>query len=94
MDLSVFKSSLSGSEPTTGISIYLKAMWYDAKGKWDKAHRLIQDLDDVTAAWVHAYLHRREQDLVNADYWYRRAGKQRPAVSLEKEWDQIVATLL
>jgi hypothetical protein len=52
---------------------------------------LIQDVDDKTAAWIHAYLHRKEGD---ADYWYRNAGKQRPSISLDKEWEQIVTALL
>jgi hypothetical protein len=42
---------------------------------------------------VHAYLHRKEGDLSNADYWYRRAGKRHPAVTLEQEWAEIVAAL-
>ena len=28
-----------------------------------------------TGSWVHAYLHRKEGDLCNAGYWYRRAGR-------------------
>ena len=38
---------------------------------------------------MHAYLHRKEGDLMNADYWYRRAGKRRPAASLVEEWAEI-----
>lgn len=30
---------------------------------------------DPTAAWIHAVLHRSEDDLDNSRYWYRRAGK-------------------
>ena len=53
----------------------LAALWWAAKGEWDKAHEIVQDEDDADAAWVHAYLHRVEGDLGNAGYWYRRAGK-------------------
>lgn len=28
-----------------------------------------------------AYLHRKEGDVGNSDYWYRRAGQVRPVVS-------------
>ena len=94
MDLSFFKESLSGNEPASKTSVYLKALWYDAKTDWNKAHTLIQDIEDKNAAWIHAYLHRKEGDIGNADYWYRRAGKTRPAVSLEKEWEEIVTALL
>jgi len=55
---------------------------------------LIQDLPDKNAAWIHAYLHRKEGDLGNADYWYRNAGKQRPNLSLLQEWEQLVRIFL
>ncbi len=94
MNLSSFKESLSGIEPPQEASVYLKALWYDAKGKWGKAHKLIQDVDDKNAAWIHAYLHRKEEDISNADYWYRRAGKRRSETSLENEWEQLVTEFL
>ena len=55
------------------LSPLLLALWHDAKGDWDGAHRVAQDVDGENAAWVHAYLHRKEGDASNADYWYRRA---------------------
>lgn len=94
MNMQSFKDSLSGSAPPEKLSAWLKSLWYDAKKDWDKAHVLIQDLEDSNASWIHAYLHRKEGDSGNADYWYRRAGKTRPAVSLEKEWEEIVTALL
>ena len=94
MNLAAFKESLSGAQPPANISEYIKALWYDAKGNWDKAHKLIQDINDARASWIHAYLHRKEGDIANADYWYRRADKNRPAVSLNEEWEQIVSALL
>jgi hypothetical protein len=66
----------------------------DAKGEWGKAHVLIQDVTDKKAAWIHAYLHRKEGDIFNADYWYHRADKKRPDISLEKEWEEIAEELL
>jgi hypothetical protein len=45
------------------------------KGEWDRAHRLVQDLDDATAAWIHGVLHKIEGDEANAQYWYRRANQ-------------------
>ncbi len=94
MNVSSFKESLFNSEPPQSTSVYLKALWYDAKGDWDKAHKLIQDIDDKNASWIHAYLHRKEGDNGNADYWYRFAGKQRPSLSLEDEWKTIVTAFL
>lgn len=94
MKLSSFKQSLSGTETPENLSVYLKALWYDAKGEWDKSHNLIQDVNDKNASWIHAYLHRKEGDNANADYWYSRAGKTKPSISLEKEWEEIVEAFL
>jgi hypothetical protein len=93
MTLDEFKSGLQGSLPA-GLSIYLQALWYDGKGDWDKSHELIQDLADKNASWIHAYLHRKEGDIWNADYWYQKAGRKRPAISLPEEWEDIVQALL
>lgn len=89
-----FYHSLSSPEPPTGLSVYLLSLWYDGKNDWEKAHTLIQDLSDRSAAWIHAYLHRKEGDIGNADYWYSRAGKKRPSISLENEWKEIISALL
>jgi len=89
MTLEEFKLSLSSNKPPEPVSDYLKALWYDAKDDWEKSHNIIQDLNTKTGSWIHAYLHRKEGDIANADYWYSRAGKQRPSFSLEKEWEEI-----
>jgi hypothetical protein len=94
MQFETFKQSINSSTPPQNSSVYLQAMWFDKKGNWDKAHHLVDSLEDSTACWVHAYLHRKEGDIWNADYWYRKAGKQRPNVSLEEEWETIVKALL
>ena len=89
MNFEEFSQSLSLSEPPGNISIYLRSLWYDAKGDWERSHTIIQDVNDPTAAWIRAYLHRKEGDIGNADYWYRRAGKKRPSASLAEEWENI-----
>ena len=94
MNIDFIKESLKKDAPPSNISVYIQAMWYDAKDNWDKAHELIQDITDKNAAWIHAYLHRKEGDPWNADYWYAKAGKKRPLLSLEEEWEQIVTQLL
>lgn len=95
MTLAGFKNSLAdNSTPPVALSIFLQALWYDAKGDWEKAHTLIQDVPDKTGAWIHAYLHRKEGDIWNADYWYTKAHKKRPPFSLEQEWEEIVSSLL
>lgn len=94
MNVTAFKESLEQPHPPASASVYLQALWYDAKGNWQQAHELIQDVPDKTASWIHAYLHRKEGDIWNADYWYSKAGKKRPAHSLSEEWEQITAALI
>jgi hypothetical protein len=86
-----YKESLSQSMPDPQLSTELKSLWYDAKGDWDQAHSLIDQLPGAEAAWVHAYLHRKEGDIWNADYWYARAKKVRPSNNFEEEWEELVS---
>lgn len=92
--LAEFKTTLTAPAPPAGLPPLLLALWHDAKGDWDKAHHITQDIDDAEAAWVHAYLHRKEGDAGNAAYWYRRAGRPVAAVALADEWSDIAAALL
>jgi hypothetical protein len=94
MDFEAYKKSLSASVPPDVLSEYLRALWYDAKNDWDKAHKIIQEIGDKNASWIHAYLHRKEGDIFNADYWYNRAGKKRPDIPLDAEWKSIVESML
>jgi hypothetical protein len=74
-------------------SVYQQALNADKSGNWEQAHELIQHLPTQEAAWIHAYLHRKEGDRWNAQYWYDRAGKSFFEGSLEEEWDQIYQAL-
>lgn len=95
MTLDEFNNSLSQTTTPANLSIPLQALWQEAKGDWDFAHRLVQLAGDRESAWVHAYLHRKEGDLSNASYWYSRAGRSIPNnPSLEQEWKSIVQALL
>jgi len=94
MTFAEFKQSLQLSELPTGINQELQALWYDAKGDWHKAHDIAQDINNSNGSWIHAYLHRVEGDLGNANYWYNRAGKSMPASSLEEEWENLVNKFL
>jgi hypothetical protein len=72
----------------------LRALWHDRRGEWDAAHQVAQDIDDADGAWIHAYLHRKEGDIANAGYWYRRAKKPQCGDSLDAEWASIVTAML
>lgn len=95
MTLDQFVATLNDGEPPAGLSPCLDAMWYEKRGDWDRAHKIVQDIDSETASHVHAYLHRREGDQSNAGYWYRRAGRPFPSgLSLDLEWSDLTAELL
>ena len=89
-----FKRTTAADRPPEELSPALRALWHDAKGDWEAAHQTAQDLDEADGAWIHAYLHRKEGDLGNAAYWYRRAKKADCRASLEAEWEQIATALL
>ena len=94
MTLAEFRSSLARSAPPAELAPPLAALWWAAKGDWNRAHKLAQDDEGGNAAWVHAYLHRVEGDLPNARYWYGAAGKPAAAGALDAEWTAIVTALL
>lgn len=87
--------SVEGREAPEGLSPYLLALWYERRGDWTQAHRIVEVLDSSTASLVHAYLHRREGDESNAGYWYRRAGRRFPTgQTLDDEWRALAVELL
>jgi len=92
--LSDFTASCAAANPPAGLAAPLEALWWAAKGDWDKAHKIVMDEESADAAWVHAYLHRVEGDLPNAGYWYRTAGQPVASGALEAEWNTIAAVLL
>jgi len=94
MTLDDFRAMLSAAAPPAGLSGVLCALWHDAHGDWDDAHRIAQDIETPDGAWVHAYLHRKEGDLSNARYWYHRARQSEATDSLESEWTRLVTAFL
>jgi hypothetical protein len=94
MTLQEFKSSLASADQPNDVDPLLTALWNDAKGKWEYAHAIVQEIDHPDAAWIHAYLHRKEGDEFNAKFWYNLADKKFPTNSLEKEWEEIVSYFL
>jgi hypothetical protein len=89
-----FLDSLQQGSMPASISAPLQALWCEGRGDWKRAHEIVQGDNTVDAAWVHAYLHRKEGDLGNAGYWYRRAGRNVSTETLEDEWRTIVASFV
>jgi hypothetical protein len=94
MTLAEFKDAINSGKIPDGLSVYLRALWFDAENDWSGAHDLVDQLPGEDAAYVHAYLHRKEGDQFNADYWYRRAGRIRPQLALKEEWEELVLFFL
>jgi hypothetical protein len=94
MTLQEFKSSLIQNKPPDNLSEPLRALWYDAYGDWDKAHKIAQEINDSNGSWIHAYLHRKEGDKSNAQYWYSHAGRKFSNLTIEEEWEEISEELL
>jgi hypothetical protein len=94
MNSHAFMESLKMIMPPPGLTPPLEALWWDAKGDWPRAHVLVDALETKEAMAVHAYLHRKQGDQSNADYWYRRAGEQYRHTSLAEEWNALVAGLV
>ncbi len=94
MTLEEFRASLTGAAPPAGLPGPLVALWHAARGDWERAHRIVQELPGAEAAWVHAHLHREEGDRWNAGYWYRRAGRPHCEAPLDAEWAEIATALL
>ena len=82
----------AGSIPDD-IPPLLQALLLDSAGDWDNAHRIAQAEASTDGSWVHAYLHRREGDQDNAAYWYGQAHRPFPSLSLDEEWERMVAGL-
>jgi hypothetical protein len=88
------RASLRHPEPPASLPPLLAALWWEARGDWNRGHAIAQEIPGPDAAWVHAYLHRREGDQWNAGYWYRRANRPACRLPLDREWDAIATELL
>ncbi len=93
MNLSAWKDSLTLEHPPA-MPPLAEALWWDARGDWERAHTTAQTINNAEGAWVHAYLHRREGDQMNAGYWYRQARKPVSSDPLDAEREAIVEALL
>ncbi len=77
-------------QPPANWSKEVSSLWWEAKGNWDKAHSCVDSIESLAGNRIHAYLHRKEGDSWNANYWYRRSNRAMPTISLEEEFIQIV----
>ncbi len=93
MDYDNFINLTKKNEPSDKLSGIHLAIWYAMKGNWDMAHNIVQDINTNNAYWMHAYLHRVEGDISNANYWYNRARKESSSESLDSELNDIIQSV-
>ena len=90
MTLENFTKSIEEKIIPKDLTHILTALWYDGIGDWQKAHEITQNISTVQASEVHAYLHRKEGDNSNANYWYTKAGKKFCNKPIHEEWTDLV----
>lgn len=92
--IDAFTQSVSAEAPPD-VGLALQALWWARRGDWSRAHECVQQREgEADCDSVHAHLHRQEGDLNNAGYWYRRAGRPIPQLSLDEEWNSLATELL
>ena len=94
MTPSKFRRSLAADDPPETLSDVQRALWYGARGDWNRAHELAQGEQSADAAWIHAWLHRVEGDLDNARYWYGQARRPERTGTTDDELNELLAEFL
>ena len=94
MTLEQFIQSIEDESLPYYINPLLEALWWERHGNWVKAHKIIQEIHSKDSALVHAYLHHREGDTSNANYWYQTAGESAFNGTMEEEWEKLSISLL
>ncbi|MBN8820923.1 MULTISPECIES: hypothetical protein [unclassified Spirosoma] len=95
MTFDQFTATLTQPQPPTDLHPVLQGLWYDANDDWEQAHSIAQSREGTQAYdRLHAYLHRKEGDRFNANYWYRRAGASFFTGTLDEEWAVLVRQYL
>ena len=83
-----------GGDPPSELGPCLRALWLGRSGDWEGSHDIINDISTPLGSWIHAWLHRVEGDLSNANYWYRLAAQPPMECDLEEEWRELVGAAL
>ena len=95
MTIKEFRASVAGDGPGGGCGGSAGCVVVGCEGGLGAGvHGLVDDLETGDGMAVHAYLHRKEGDVGNAEYWYRRAGIAAKRGALEEEWVGLVERLL
>ena len=90
MNYNTFITSIKSGLPSAELTNPEFSMWHAMNDNWNSAHRTAQSIKNELGAWIHAYLHRIEGDLENANYWYRHANRPPSQNTLKDEAEEII----
>jgi hypothetical protein len=60
----------------------IRSLLLVAAGGVDQAHRIAQEISTSDGSYIHAMIHRIDDDFDNARYWFRRAGAHPAAAEM------------
>ena len=93
MTVSEFTESF-GNQMPEALSPELQALWYLGTGDWDTAHKAVRYEQDADNAWIHAHLHKINDDAENAKYWYSKSNRDLFNVKVEDEFLELLTYFL
>ncbi|MFI8378429.1 hypothetical protein [Leeuwenhoekiella sp. NPDC079379] len=93
-DYKEFEITLTRDNPPPDWPETLQSLWYKANDNWEASHTIAQDIKHSMGSLIHAHLHRDEGDNYNAKYWYTKAGRAFPNISLKEELRLLIAEII
>ena len=75
-------------------NLLIDALALCREGKWDAAHKIVQQDSSQLSAWLHGVIHQEEGDLSNARYWFNRAGRCAPSPTTGDELNHFEDELM
>ena len=75
-------------------NLLIAALALCREGKWDDAHKIVQQDNSRLSAWLHGVIHQEEGDLSNARYWFNRAGRHEPDATTADELNHFERELI
>ena len=75
-------------------NLLIAALALCREGKWDDAHKIVQQDNSRLSAWLHGVMHQEEGDRSNARYWFNRAGRHEPDATTADELNHCEHELL
>ena len=75
-------------------NLLIEALSLCREGKWNAAHKIVQQGNSRLSSWLHGVIHQEEGDLSNARYWFNRAGRREPSSTTTDELNHFEHKLI